>query len=143
MQQLREELMKNKAKSNQAEQTKSEQNPAETMAQTATKTIEQAVSTSSKFQEEVATPVGQKVMEEMIVLLEQNSRNSAELMKKALEAAQTPSLTESQSRWMDFWTSSIGVFQSNLETLTHISTRMMDSWMEGMRKSGVWMPQKA
>ncbi len=81
-------------------------------------------------------PLTQRRVEEMLALMEQNSRAGAELMKKAVDAAQTPGLSESQTKWMEFWTSSIGAFRSRAEACTQISTKAIDSWIELVRKHG-------
>ncbi len=80
-------------------------------------------------------PLAQKRMEEVIGLMEKNSRTSAELMKKAVDAAQTPVVAESQAKWMDFWTSSMGAVRSNAEAVSEISTKAIDSWIEFVRKN--------
>src|SRR5262245_23396415 len=56
-------------------------------------------------------PLAQKRMEEAMELIEKNNRASAELMKKAVDAAQTPRLAECQAKWLDFWTSSMKAAQ--------------------------------
>jgi hypothetical protein len=80
-------------------------------------------------------PMAQKRMEEVMDLMEKNSRTGAELMKKAVDAAQTPAMADSQAKWMDFWTSSMGAVRSNTEALTQIGTKAIDSWIDFVRKS--------
>jgi hypothetical protein len=80
-------------------------------------------------------PNAQKRMEEALELAEQNSRTGAELMRKALEAAQTPTIAESQTKWADVATSSLNALRSNVEALTEINGKVIDSWMEFVRKS--------
>ena len=79
-------------------------------------------------------PLAQKPFGEVIDLVEKNSRSSAEIVKKAIEAAQSPALAESQAKWSEFWTSSLGAVQSNTEALSQINSKMMDSWAEFIRK---------
>jgi len=74
-------------------------------------------------------PLAQRRMEELINLLEKNSRTSAELMKKAMDAAQTPAIAESQAKWLDFWTSSLGAMRSNTEAVSEISSKSIESWV--------------
>lgn len=135
------------------------------MADTALKNYEQAIRTTLKLQEEAArcwtsmlnqgtfvqdwqkrvnhfsgvtnklVPLAQQRMEEVIGLMEKNGRAGAELMKKAVDAAQTPGVTESQAKWMDFWTSSIGAVRSNTEAVTEIGTKAVDSWIDFVRKN--------
>lgn len=80
-------------------------------------------------------PMAQKRMEEVMDLMEKNSRTGAELMKKAVDAAQTPIMAESQAKWMEFWTSSMGAVRSNAEAVTEISTKALDSWIDFVRKN--------
>jgi len=67
--------------------------------------------------------------------MEKNGRTGAELMKKAVDAAQTPAIAESQAKWMDFWTSSMGAVRSNAEAVTQISTKAIDSWIDFIREN--------
>lgn len=135
------------------------------MADTALKNYEQAVRTTLKFQEEAArcwssmlnqgalvqdwqkrvnqlngvanklVPIAQQRLEDVIGLMEKNSRTSAELMKKAVEALQTPGVSESQTKWMEFWTSSMGAVRSNTEAVAEIGAKAVDSWVEFVRKN--------
>ena len=75
-------------------------------------------------------------MEEVITLMEKNTEAGTQLLKKAVDAAQAPALAESQAKWMDFWTSSMGAVRSNAEAVTHISSKAVDSWIEFVRKTG-------
>ncbi|HWX20271.1 MAG TPA: hypothetical protein VN578_10255 [Candidatus Binatia bacterium] len=139
--------------------------PLADMADTAMKNYEQAVRTSLKFQEEAGKwwssmlnqatfaqdmqkrfnnvtgmantlmPLAQRRMEEVMSLVEKNGRTSAELMKKAVDAAQTPVIAESQAKWTEFWTSSMGAARSNAEALAQISTRTFDSWIDFIQKN--------
>jgi len=67
--------------------------------------------------------------------MEKNGRASAELMKKAVDAAQTPVISESQAKWMEFWTSSMGAVRSNTEALTEMGVKAVDSWVNFVRKN--------
>ena len=140
--------------------------PLTDMAEAAMKNYQQAIRTGLKFQEEAGKwwntawnqggltddwqkrlstatgvanrfmPVAQKRLEEVISLMEKNNETGAHLLKKAVDAAQAPALAESQAKWMDFWTSSIGAVRSNAEAVTHISSKAIDSWIEFVRKTG-------
>src|SRR5512133_333476 len=117
--------------------------PVTDMAEKAMKNYEQALRTGLKFQEEAGKwwtsvfnqagltpdwhkrvndwsgvasslmPLAQRRMEEMLALMEKNSKTGSELVKKAVDAAQTPAMAESQAKWMDFWASSLGAVRSN------------------------------
>jgi len=140
--------------------------PFTDMAEAALKNYQQALKSSLKLQEEAGKwwnsawnqgclaedwqkrlntatgvvnsfmPVAQKRLEEVMNLMEKNGETGADLLKKAVDAAQAPALAESQAKWMDFWTSSIGAVRSNAEAVTHISTKAIDSWIELVRKTG-------
>ena len=145
--------------------TTSQDSPLSDMADRAMKNYEQALRTGLKLQEETVQcwnnlfnqtasaddwqkrlgnftaltnemmPITQRRMEEVLALFEQNSQTSAELMKKVVEAAQTPVPAESQAKWMDFWTSSLGAIRSNAEAVTQISARAIDAWIDFVRKN--------
>jgi hypothetical protein len=140
--------------------------PMADVAEAALKNYQQALRTSLKLQEEAGKwwnsalnqttraedwqkrvnsatgvannwmPLAQKRMQEVMSLMEKNTETGAELFKKAIEAAQTPALAESQAKWMDFWTSSVGAVRCNAEAVAHISSKTIDSWIEFVRKTG-------
>jgi hypothetical protein len=154
-----------KDKDNAKETVKDTVNPISGMAEQAMKNCEQALRTTLKFQQEAGQwwgnlcnqsapvqdwqkrvanfgtiasgfmPATQKRMEETLELVEKNNRASAELMKKAAEAAQTPVIAESQSKWMDFWASSLGAMRSNAEAAMQINSRALDAWIDFVQKN--------
>ncbi len=139
--------------------------PMSEMTDTALKNYEQALRTGLKFQEEAGKwwssmmnqtsftqdwqkrltnmtgmantfmPMAQRRMEDVMTLMEKNNKTSAELMKKACEAAQTPVVAESQAKWIEFWTSSVGAVRSNAQAWSEISSKAIDSWIDFVRKS--------
>ncbi len=80
-------------------------------------------------------PLAQRRMEEVVELMEKNSRTGAELMKKAVDAAQTPAIAESQAKWLDFWTSSMGAVRSNTEAVSQISSKTIESWIQFVKNN--------
>ena len=80
-------------------------------------------------------PEAQKRVEEMLSLAEKNSRTSLELVKKAADAAQTPVIAESQAKWIEFWSDSLKAAQGNIEALTEIGSRSLNSCIEFVRKN--------
>jgi hypothetical protein len=78
-------------------------------------------------------PLAQERMEDAMTLLEKNTRTGTELMNKAMAAAQTANLAESQAKWLDFWTSSMKALQGNVEFVTEISANAIDSWIHFVR----------
>jgi len=147
------------------ENMKDKTQPMTEMTDTALKNYEQAVRTGLKWQEEAGKwwtsmlnqthfaqdwqkrmssmsgmanefiPLAQRRMEEVMSLMEKNSRTGAELVKKAVDAAQTPAVAESQAKWVEFWTSSMGAVRSNAEALSLLSTKTIDSWIDFVQKN--------
>ncbi len=139
--------------------------PFAEMADTALKNYEQAVRTGLKMQEEAGKwwssmlsktagtqewqkrftelsgmantmmPLAQRRMEEVMSLMEKNGRTNAELMKKAVDAAQTPGMAECQAKWLEFWSSSVGAVRSNTEALTQFTSKAIDGWLDFVRKN--------
>jgi len=139
--------------------------PTSETAENATRNYEHAVRTGLKFQEEAGRwwssmlnqnnlaqdwqkrltgmtgmanslmPMAQHHMEDMMALMEKNSRTGTELMKKAVDAAQAPGLAESQAKWIEFWTSSMGAVRSQTEAISEISNKAIDSWVDFVRKN--------
>ncbi len=135
------------------------------MADSALKNYEQAVRTGLKLQEEAGKwwtsmfnqtafgqdwqkqwtnlsgmansllPLTQRRVEEVMGLMEKNSRQGAELVKKAVDAAQSPALAERQTKWMEFWTASMGVVRSNTEAVSEISTKAIDGWIDFVQRN--------
>jgi hypothetical protein len=83
-----------------------------------------------------AVPVAQEHMQEVVQLMQKNIQTSTDLMKKAFEAAQTPAIAESQTKWIDFWNSSLGAVRGHSEALTQINTKAIDSCIGLVRKNG-------
>ncbi len=139
--------------------------PLTEMADAALKNYEQVLRTGLKLQEEAAkwwggmlhetkyaqdwqkratkvagmasslVPLAQRRFEELTNLMEKNSQTGADLMKRAVDAAQTPALADSQAKWMDFWTCSMGAVRSNAEAVSEIGSKTIDSWIDFVRKT--------
>jgi len=135
------------------------------MANTTRKNYEQAFRTGQKLQEEAAQwwsrmaaqtatvadwqkqfanftgmfsrvmPLAQSRIQEAMDLMEKNGRTNAELMRKAVEAAQTPGLAESQNKWMDVWASSMKALQNNVEAYNELGCKALDSWVAFVRET--------
>ena len=82
-------------------------------------------------------PPTQKRMEEYLGLIEQNNHTNVDLLKKALEAAQTTAPAECQTKLVDFWEASLKSVQANAQAVTQINGRMIDSWISFVRKNAV------
>jgi len=55
--------------------------------------------------------------------------------KKAADACQSTTLPECQAKWLELCTASVDLARSNLETVTQINSRAVDSWIDYVRKS--------
>jgi hypothetical protein len=84
---------------------------------------------------EEVMPAAQKRMEEMLDLTEKNAKTGAELVKKAVDAASSARIADSQTKWMDFWTSSLAATQANTQALMQLNTRALDAWLTFVQKS--------
>jgi hypothetical protein len=153
--------MKDKAKESTYQKTK----PLSEAADKAMKNYEQAVRTGLKVQEEAThlwtnllnqgaspqdwqkrfsgattvangiLPAAQKRLEEVVHLVEQNTKASTDLFKKAADVCQTTTLPECQSKWLELCTASVDLARSNFEAVTQINSRAVDSWIDYVRKS--------
>jgi len=80
-------------------------------------------------------PLAARRMEEVLQLVEKNTRTGTELMRKAAEVAQSPILSNGQNKWTELWTSSMSAMRSNTEALLEINAKAVDSWMDLIKKS--------
>ncbi|MGN6554453.1 MAG: hypothetical protein ACTHLW_12155 [Verrucomicrobiota bacterium] len=80
-------------------------------------------------------PAVQKGLVETVDLMGKNAILGAELMKKAVDAAQTPAIAESQSKWMDFVKTSLEAAQYNVAAVMRINTRAMDSMFHILQRN--------
>lgn len=78
-------------------------------------------------------PLAQERMEDAMTLLEKNTRTGTELLSKAMAAAQTANLADSQAKWLDFWTASMKAVQGSVESVTEMSVNAIDSWIHFVR----------
>jgi hypothetical protein len=157
--------MKNKARQSTSESTHQKTKPLSDAADKAMRNYEQAVRTGLKLQEEAAhlwtnvlnqsaspqdwqkrfsgattvangvLPAAQRRMQDVVDLMEQNTKASTDLLKKAAEVCQTTSLPECQTKWLDFCAASVDLARTNLEAVTQINSRAVDSWIDYIRKS--------
>ncbi|HWH68945.1 MAG TPA: hypothetical protein VNT26_06140, partial [Candidatus Sulfotelmatobacter sp.] len=90
-------------------------------------------------------PQAQKGIEEVISLLEQNSRTGSQLVQQAMAAVQTPNPVESQAKWMEFWMTSFGALRSNVQAATQLNTQALDAWLGLTRTATMqsWNPKTA
>ena len=91
---------------------------------------------------EVIAPT-QKRMEDYLGLVERNNHANVELLKKALEAAQTTGPSEFQAKWVDFWQTSLNSLQANAQAVAQINGKMMESWISFVKKNAVEFAEHA
>jgi hypothetical protein len=149
-------------KTSTKETGKEKENPLADMAQEAYRNYEQALHAGLKLQQEAGQwwsnlfdqnvsaedwrkryntvanslrPATQKRVEEAWEMVDKNTRNGTELIKKAVEASQAATLPDSQTKWLDFWTSSVGAGRANAEAVLQFNSRAMETWIEFVQKS--------
>jgi hypothetical protein len=83
---------------------------------------------------DVIPPI-QKRMEDYVALIEQNNRTNVDLLKKAMEAAQTATPGECQARWVEFLEGTTHALQTNAQAVTQINSKMVDSWIGFIKKN--------
>lgn len=143
--------------------TEDKTKPATDLLEQALKNYEQAWRTGAKMQEESARffsnlvtqaagpqdwqkrvkamtddfiPQTQKSLDEGLKLLEQNSRASVELLKKAVGAAQSTSPQEVQTRLLGLWEASLNTMRETMVSVTQSHQKAVESWMSYARKTG-------
>jgi len=80
-------------------------------------------------------PLVQERMEDVLTIMESNSRTGTELMKQALAASQTLVIADRQAKWMELWSSSIRAAQTNAAALAKVSSKAVDSWTAFIEKN--------
>ena len=79
----------------------------------------------------------QKRLEEYLAHIEQNNRTNVELLKKATEAGQVASPAEAQAKCLDFMEASVAALQANVQSVTQMNSKMVDSWVAFVKKNSV------
>jgi len=74
-------------------------------------------------------------------LLEENSRASVDMMKKAMEAAQATTLPDTQEKVMEFCESSLKSLKSNAQAIVDINVKAIDSWVAFIKKAAADTPE--
>ena len=80
-------------------------------------------------------PQTQKSVDAGLKLMEQNSRASVELLKKAVAAAQSTSPQDAQAKFLGFVESSLSAVRDTAQAVTQANTRVIESWMEYVGKA--------
>lgn len=88
-------------------------------------------------------PTAQKRMKDYVKLIEQNSQTSLDLLKKAVDAAQTPPTSDPVNKWVGFWEASLSAVRSNAQAVTDINNQVVDAWLDFTRKATGQPEQKS
>jgi hypothetical protein len=81
-----------------------------------------------------AFPAAQKNVEETLRLMEQSTRASLDLFKKATETLQSTSVADGQARVQKLWQTSLDLLQQNGQAMTQANTRLVETWTKLARK---------
>lgn len=80
-------------------------------------------------------PQTQKTLDDGLKVLEQNSRASVDLLKKAVSATQATSPQEAQARLFGLWEASLNTMRDTIVTATQSHQKAVESWMSCARKT--------
>jgi hypothetical protein len=82
-----------------------------------------------------AIPLAQKQGQEYLRLLEQNSRNSLELLHKAIDTGQSESVSDAQAKAQELWVATLNTLRSNTEAAVEANAKALDAWSALARKT--------
>lgn len=68
-----------------------------------------------------------KTMDDTVAMLNNNSKQSLELLKKVFEAGQSTSITEAQAKTTEIWETTLATLRENTQTLVHANARAVDA----------------
>ena len=88
-----------------------------------------------------AIPTAQKRMEDCLAIVDQNSKASVELLRKAVDAAGTTTFTDSQAKWVKCYEGALDALRANAQAVNQFSTKLFDSWTEFVRKNSQTMAE--
>ena len=80
-------------------------------------------------------PETQKTIEHNLKLVEQNSRTSIELLKKAAAAAQATTVQDAQTKFLSFYEASLNAVRDTTVALTQANAKAVESWVGYVRKN--------
>jgi len=80
-------------------------------------------------------PQTQKTIEDNLKLVEQNSRASIELLKKAATTAQATTVQDAQSKFLSLCEASLSAVRDTTVALTQANAKAVESWVGFVRKS--------
>ncbi len=80
-------------------------------------------------------PQTQKALDEYLKLIEQNSKASVDLLKKALVACQASTLQETQNRFLGVWEGSLNALRDTAVSVAQTNARVTEAWTTSARKA--------
>jgi len=81
-------------------------------------------------------PHAQKNIDECLKLVEQNSRTSIDLLKKAVAVTQSTSLQDAQAKVFSVWEASLSALNEGTKALTQANTKATEAWLSFVQKAG-------
>jgi predicted phage tail protein len=136
--------------------TEQKAKPVTDLFEQAMKSYEQALKTGIRMQEESANvfsnlisqatspqdwqkqvkavaddfvPQTQKAVDEGLKLIEQTSKASVDLLKKAVAAGQPTSATDAQAKMLGLWESSLNAMRDTAVSVTQANNKAIESWL--------------
>lgn len=80
-------------------------------------------------------PLAKKTTEEGLRAIDENYRNSMELLKKAFDASQWGSMAEAREKLQSLWEASLGTMRMNAQALMRANSSALESWSEFARRN--------
>jgi hypothetical protein len=142
--------------------TEQKTKPVTDLFDQALKSYEQALKTGVKMQEESAKvfsdlvtqatspqdwqkqmksvtddfiPQTQKAVDEALKLIEQTSKSSVELLKKAVAGGQPTTAPEAQAKLLGLWEASLNAMRDTAVSVTQANNKAIESWVAYARKT--------
>lgn len=82
-----------------------------------------------------AVPTARKNAEEYLRVIDQNTRNSLDLLKKAFDAGQFESITEAQAKTQELWEASLNAVRASAEATVQANTKAVEAWVEFAKRT--------
>jgi hypothetical protein len=81
-------------------------------------------------------PQTQKTIDEGLKIIEQTSRTSVELLKKAVATGQPTTFQDAQAKFLSLWEASLNAARDTAVSITQANNKAIESWVAFARKSG-------
>ena len=80
-------------------------------------------------------PQTQKSVDEGVKLIEQTTRTSIELLKKAVATGQPTSMQDAQAKFLGLWEVSLNAMRDTAVSVTQANNKAIESWVSYARKN--------